>query len=257
MLWTNNTLRGGNHLYQWLLADSLRATSPETYVLGVPNQAAWTQEFPALAGLTLDRHNIRFTDRRLLWPGQRFGVDFSRDQLNQFCTQRLLASDSFLRRLNQQAELGNPSSATINIRRGDYYGTPLEAEFGMRITSYIDAALRIQESIAPINRLQIVSDDPEWCRKALERLSARYPLYFDHHRKGKFDDLAALAASNRLILANSTFSYWGAYLATVRGAEPAHVVAPFFHQVASLGRKPWFHDPEWRVVPSLPDGDWQ
>ena len=45
-----------------------------------------------------------------------------------------------------------------------------------------------------------------------------------------FDDLAVLACAKRLILANSTFSYWGAFIAQVLGAQLENIVAPAFHQ---------------------------
>ncbi|MDU0348251.1 alpha-1,2-fucosyltransferase [Actinomyces sp. MRS3W] len=249
--------RGGNHLYSWLLADRLRADNPQTFTLWMPNQEAWLEEFPDLRALSVPR--LRLTDRRLPWPGHRFGIDFSRDDLHRFCHERLLSSESFGRRAERACQELGEDALTINVRRGDYYGTSNEREWGMRIRPFVEEAIARHQKQEPVTRVQFVSDDLAWCERELA--AALPPLgissaSFTRIGDSMFDDLATLAASRRLILANSTFSYWGAYLASVRGTDPARIVAPGFHQKEFGTRLPWFDDPQWTIVRDLPGG-WQ
>lgn len=58
----------------------------------------------------------------------------------------------------------------------------------------------------------------------------------------------------RLILANSTFSYWGGYLSRWCFRDPTQVVAPWFHILSDLGGAAWQLDPEWSVVRDIPSG---
>ncbi len=64
--------------------------------------------------------------------------------------------------------------------------------------------------------------------------------------------LAMLSNAPRLILANSTFSYWGGYLSSWRFGSPARVVAPWFHIRTDLGGAAWQLDPRWSVVEDIP-----
>lgn len=242
-------------MYQWLLADLLRPKGHQAYVQWTSNQEPWLAEFPALTPLTL-RGRLRITDKRLLRLGQGFGSDFSRKELMSFCRRRLLTSASFERRLAGTTDLRAEDTVTINVRRGDYYGSENEPEFGMRIVPYIEVALAAQRERGAIKRVQIVSDDLVWCHEHLAPAFKGIESSYERRGSGAFADLGALAASSRLILANSTFSYWGAYLATARGADPADIVAPAFHQRAFGAHRPWFHDPEWTIVETLPGG-WQ
>ena len=60
-----------------------------------------------------------------------------------------------------------PGTLTVNVRRGDYYGTVHEAEFGIRIVPYVAAALALQAARAPLGHVQVVSDDLPWCQANL------------------------------------------------------------------------------------------
>ena len=253
----SNRLRGGNHLYLWMLASNMRAHNPLTFVEESDNQAVWFTEFPAL--IKLNGGRVRITDRRHLRLGQGFDSDFTREELISFCSSHLLSSPSFRCRLSRARDALLPGTLTVNVRRGDYYGTRHEPEFGMRIVPYVEHAVGIHANRGEVSRVQLVSDDLSWCENHLTsplRALGVTETSFSRLGTSMMDDLATLAASRRLVLANSTFSYWGAYLATVLGTTTSDVVAPAFHQKAFGDATPWFHDPQWSLVRSLPGG-WQ
>jgi hypothetical protein len=98
----------------------------------------------------------------------------------------------------------------------------------------------------------VVSDDSGWCRENLSWLvGAADAVEFSHN--GPQRDLARLASASRLILANSTFSYWGAYISdVVHDGSAGSVVAPRFHVRDLEQGRAWQLDPRWQVI----DGRW-
>ena len=186
VLYAHAATNGGNHLYLWMLAHTLRRANPQTYVQVVPSQAPWVAEFPALAELCLPGR-MHVTDRRIARLGAGFDSDFTRSDLTDFTRARLLSSPSFTDRLAAAREVVTPGTLTVNVRRGDYYGTVHEAEFGIRIVPYVAAALALQAARAPLGHVQVVSDDLPWCQANLARgrghLGLLHPSRHGHVRR--------------------------------------------------------------------------
>lgn len=241
-------------MYLWLLCSALREQNSETYVQHVPSQDDWLSVFPSLAELTTPK--LRLTDRASHRLGQGYGRDYSREDLSSFIRTYILSSKSFHGRLVRAARNLDESTLTINVRRGDYYGTRFEPEFGMNVAAYVQEALSLQESLGRISRIQFVSDDLAWCRSHLQDAASKHATSWKRLGPDPFDDLATLAASTRLILANSTFSYWGAYIASEIHGTAQRTVAPAFHSTQFAERIPWFHDPKWQLIHEIPGG-WQ
>ena len=99
----------------------------------------------------------------------------------------------------------------MHVRRGDYVNTnfiPLaETDYYIRALSMLNAKTNTQ-----ISNILIVSDDIEWCKSNLVSKNAMliYPDYDSEHRV--LDDWLILKACNNHIVANSTFSWWAAWL---------------------------------------------
>jgi hypothetical protein len=77
----------------------------------------------------------------------------------------------------------------------------------------------------------VFSDDPDWTRQHL-RFSC--PTVYVTHNLGRsnHEDLRLMAACRHFIIANSTFSWWGAWL----GADPGKiVVAPKVWRIDAQG----------------------
>lgn len=116
--------------------------------------------------------------------------------------------------------------AALHIRRGDYVSNPKYARiFGACSPSYYDGALELIDTSLPV---VVCTDDADWARNYIGGRpdSSRFRLSdaSDH-----FEDFAVLRGAEALVLSNSTFSWWAAFLGRSR-----QIVYP----------QPWFEDPE-------------
>ncbi|WP_428658815.1 alpha-1,2-fucosyltransferase [Runella sp.] len=101
------------------------------------------------------------------------------------------------------------SSVSIHIRRGDYaktskanrYLKPLEMDYYQRAIKHITHQV-------PNPHFFIFSDDIEWVK---DQLIAPFPMHFSEGNSAH-EDLWLMAHCRHHIIANSTFSWWGAWL---------------------------------------------
>lgn len=259
ILWLPDAVRGGNVLYYWLHAHARQRQGKSSLVLNNLSAIEWLERFPDAQSLATTRDQVRLTDRRLVpGPLQNFGVDFTTDDLNSFIDQVLLGRTSALPALIDNYD--NRYDVTLNVRRGDYYSDPRwRGEYSFDVVEYVRTAIRSVEESGPISSIHVISDDLEWCRIKLSWLKETAPVTTPTPSSDPLQQLAALAASPRLILANSTFSYWGGYLSTRRSIGRPHqrsgIWAPRFHNryFPENGRATQLH-PQWNVVEDIPGG---
>lgn len=227
-------MRVGNLLYLWLHAHLRRAQGEDVAVLATDAMASWWDAFPATRALSIPRAELRFRDRREwegAWLYQRFGTDFTREHLQAFIRDVLAAP--------VRPERGGP--LLLNVRRGDFYGTEFEAKHGFQIVPYVTAAL---DQFPHARRVQVVSDDAAWCREHLgPSLRTRFDEV-DYAAPHPLENLLSIARAESIIGANSTFSYWGAYMADALH-DDARIVMPRFHARMAHGNAAFQLDPRW------------
>ena len=121
-----------------------------------------------------------------------------------------------------QAQIRAGKSIALHVRRGDYATPEGAAYHGICPKEYYDAALALVVSrIGPGAHLFVFSDSMGW---AIENI--HYPLpttYVDWNADRPWEDLRLMSACKGLVMANSTFSWWGGWL--IPGKEKV-VVAP-------------------------------
>ena len=256
VLWTPPRIGVGNQLYLWLWARVQREAGIEAWVRHDPLMDPWLEEFPMLERLTLRKGEIRFRDNRVLEFAQTWGHHYTGEQLRAFAAE-LVVEPPFAERMSRLVPCVPRGTLVVNVRRGDYYSVPEHrARYGFDIVNWVDTAVVIALESGPLARIQLVSDDLDWCREHLGHLDALLPTSFDRVGDGPQDDLAVLALAPSLVLANSTFSYWGAHLhSALRGGGGHEVVAPLFHARGQSADNHSYHlDPRWRVVDEIPAG---
>lgn len=114
-------------------------------------------------------------------------------------------------------------AVAIHVRRGDYAADARSRQYhGTTSLEYYEAAVRRILSITPDPVFFMFSDDPAWAKKSL-RVSAP-TVHVTHNGAARdYEDLRLMSACRHHIIANSTFSWWGAWL-----ADPSRqrVIAP-------------------------------
>ncbi len=120
-------------------------------------------------------------------------------------------------------ELSSLNSVTIHIRRGDY----VDAANYKNICGleYYERAIRLINSLIPSPSFFIMSNDIPWCEEYIRPLVKDSPIRFITNNVGKdsFRDMQLMSLARACILANSSFSWWGAYL---NQRQDSVIVAP-------------------------------
>lgn len=130
---------------------------------------------------------------------------------------RLIYQDSIVNYLRgsqlnmHHNDLSNADPVSLHIRRGDYES--LRTTIGMLDFEYYENALEELDTHKKIKEIWVFSDDMS---KASMILSKSRFLQFMNFQittcLGEVDSLAAMSLCNRHVIANSTFSWWGAFL---------------------------------------------
>ena len=103
------------------------------------------------------------------------------------------------------------NSVAIHIRRGDYICPDhFQTYWHLEDTDYYQKVLEYVKSRFEIFSIFVFSDDIEWCKENLSLTDA----YFIDWNKGNNSiyDMYLMSLAKVNIIANSTFSFWAAYL---------------------------------------------
>jgi len=135
-------------------------------------------------------------------------------------------------------EIKKVSAVSIHVRRGDYATTKAAKEFHglMGLDYYAEAIKQISKRVQGISFF-VFSDDPEWCK---QNLKVPLPVTYIDHNKDGAEDMRLMSACKHHIIANSTFSWWGAWL------------NPSSEKIVYAPRR-WFANPDMDTKDILPD----
>lgn len=119
-------------------------------------------------------------------------------------------------------------SVAVHVRRGDYAKIPLFRDtLGVLSARYYAGALALMRERVANPKFFVFTDDPDWVRRELISESGDVGVVEPNPETTDLTDMALMRACAHFIVANSTFSWWPAFLAERSGKT---VVAP----------KPWF-----------------
>lgn len=139
------------------------------------------------------------------------------------------------------ARIASCSSVSVHVRRGDYVSDP--AVLAMHGTCSLDYYVRACEHLAkrvadPV--YFVFTDDPEWARSHLSLPGET--AFVDHNGPDAGpEDLRLMSRCQHHIIANSTFSWWGAWL----DPRPDKLV---------IAPRRWFQDDRRQTRDVVPDG---
>ena len=163
------------------------------------------------------------------WQNEEYFIDIRNILLKQFVPKNDLSetAKNFLRKIKAT------NSVSLHVRRGDYIRNPKALEVhGVCSIEYYKKAVNLIYSKVRNPVFFVFSDDMEWCRKNLHFLKK---VTFVEGTGNEIEDVYLMKNCKHNIIANSTFSWWGAWLNENKGNI---VVAP----------KKWFSKEEWRKL---------
>ena len=121
--------------------------------------------------------------------------------------------------------LSETNSCSLHIRRGDYLTDPLRK--GTTGTDYVVRAIsRMQEAVKP-DGWCLFSDDANWTREQIIPLLPESDITLVDWNNGEqsVNDMHLMSLCRHHIIANSSFSWWGAWLSE---RQEKCVIAPDF-----------------------------
>lgn len=142
------------------------------------------------------------------WQSEKYFIDIE-DVIRKEFTIRLPQDQENLLLSN---EINNSNSVCVHIRRGDYV-TNKNANIyhGICSVEYYHKAIELLLNNGVVNPYFFVfSDDPDWAR---ENLKLKYPVkIIDINLDKPYEDLRLMSQCKHFVIANSSFSWWGAWL---------------------------------------------
>ena len=127
------------------------------------------------------------------------------------------------------ARLRDHESVSVHVRRGDYVSDAAHAQFfGFLGLGYYRTAMARLRGALRRPRFHVFSDDPAWCAEAFrdeDDVELEPP-------GDAVSDLIRMSQCRHHIIANSSFSWWGAWL----NENPSKIV---------IAPKPWFRQEVW------------
>lgn len=119
-------------------------------------------------------------------------------------------------RMEHTIHVAGPASASLHVRRGDYASDPkVLAVHGLLGAEYYGPALALLRSRVPEVHLFVFTDDPA---AASAMLPADMPATMVSGRGlSDVDELALMSTCRHHVIANSSYSWWGAWLGSPEG----------------------------------------
>lgn len=111
-------------------------------------------------------------------------------------------------------EIEESVSVCLHVRRGDYFSNK-EANriLGVDLSEYYRQAVREMNARLDGCHYFVFSDEPEWARKNLE-IGKEFTVVDINPPERAEHDLRLMSLCKHFIIANSSFSWWGAWLST-------------------------------------------
>ncbi|MGH0001039.1 alpha-1,2-fucosyltransferase [Pseudovibrio ascidiaceicola] len=151
---------------------------------------------------------------------QKWEAPFSiMEQLREEIT---LKKPMVLERLKLLQRINSGPSAALHVRYGDYSQAHNLQNFGLCSAGYYKGAMDFLSERIPGLTFYVFSDSPERAREVVPQQDNVF--FADPMQDGKdYEDLMVMSSCDHIVTANSTFSWWAAFL---NRNEEKHVIAP-------------------------------
>jgi hypothetical protein len=171
------------------------------------------------------------------WQSEKYFMEIEKTIHNEFAVSS--EPDDWNQRMAE--DIKTSESISIHVRRGDYVSDKTTVEYhGVCSLEYYRTAIDMILLHTRSPRIFIFSDDPAWVKK---NLGIHYPMTLMDHNDPYHghEDLRLMSLCRHHIIANSSFSWWGAWLSH----NPNKIV---------IAPKKWFKKAGINTIDLLPDG---
>jgi hypothetical protein len=234
----------GNQLFQWALGFSLKKRGHEVRydISAYENNAKRQYWLGPIDDLIFDQSTTRHfyekshifdpyalipADGRTMigyWQAEQYFTNYAeniRHHVNLLWAMKPLVGQA----KEIQKEIFASHSVFLHVRRQDYLG--LQHFHGLLDMNYYRSAVNTLSEKHTNLKFFVFSDDREWCRQTFTADNFKVVDYTD-----MYEDLQLMADCKHAILANSSFSWWGAWLGD--NQQGRTVIAP----------RRWFTSPD-------------
>jgi len=221
------------------------------------SRETWTRKLKAIAGKLSklfdgSNHLFRETEKIFLGDFEKIAAPVYLDGFWQNEKYFLSIADSLRNKdfipvkpvsgLNSELlrEMKSTSCASIHVRRNDYVTNADAAKFhGTCSVEYYELAAKMIAEKKGVNHFFVFSDEMEWVNA---NIHLPYKTTYVSHNVGREShwDIFLMKNCNHHIIANSSFSWWGAWL---NPSKDKMVIAP----------EKWFIDPASQKNEIIPD----
>jgi hypothetical protein len=236
-----------SHKLLWKILDSRK------------KQIAWmTAAVRKIAGIVIfDEATVHRRDIRLFgpvpegrtlylngyWQTPRYFEECRAELLKEFSFRT--EPDGMNREILQQIK-STPGAVSLHIRRGDYLN--IGGSLALPLRYYERAIKTIDEKVnEPV--FFVFSDDIPWAESSL-RGKGRFVFVDGNGVDSAHEDLRLMAACKHHIIANSSFSWWGAWL---NPSETKTVIAPKYWMIKKETFYPDLFPESWIQIDNLND----
>ena len=231
----------GNQMFGYAFTEYIRKRFPNQRVYGVYNKSYLSEHY----GLEIDKwFNVKLPPSKWYISGLTYGLyvikkltgwrkllDLNQEVMEkegalvyfaQHTDKRYIPDGDWLtfkvtdgilgeKNINLLKEMRNSNSVFIHIRRGDYLSPKYIDRFkGCCTLDYYHKALQYMEEHVDNPRFYVFSNDIAWTKK---NLNIDNPTYVDWNTDKQSPlDMYLMSKCRYGIIANSTFSYWGAMI---------------------------------------------
>jgi len=167
------------------------------------------------------------------WQSEKYFID-----IKNIITEELSLKKKYIDEIEKNLinKIKNNNSVSIHIRRGDYVNDKTtNLHHGTCPLDYYHRAIKIILANNKKSIFFIFSDDIDWVKKNLKLL---HPSFFISGNKD-YEDLFLMSLCKHNIIANSSFSWWAAWL----NNNPNKTVA---------APKKWFNNPHQNTKDLIP-----
>ncbi len=109
-----------------------------------------------------------------------------------------------------------PGVVAVTVRRGDYVTSQrVRQTLGLLTCDYYQRALAELSTRTEVRAAVVFSDDPDWCERELD-LGVPYSVC---RLDDSLEQFKVAAQAGMLVIGNSTYAWWAAWIASQRGAR--------------------------------------